>query len=520
YEAIPGTSTDNSPKTPMYFHGTTPEGNLEPAWPTWNGSRPSGSGAKVYNSVAGSVYPIRFEGATTKALQGDMIVNFWGAMEPTHSLLPGTWHVAIYAPDEDHLIGEGTSQADSQVTPSKVSVVVRGIVAPANSPLVVTIDGVYIVDGAHYAVYYDSVDMPSGMLLPTSPTINAPLALARDLGVGGSVELTWPTVAGAATYRLYEGSSPDSLHRAPAVLRTLKGPSSSSTITTIDGFANFANPAAANGAVGITEAEFLATCDFDSPPDDPDSNLVTQGTADGYVIKLPAGSGDGKQRITVKGVSDFPYDFDVDFYTPECDGPVDDYYLRSGSDESGKIPKGSGYAIVTLVGGVASDFTATITHPAMKAVSRSSSSVSATVRGLADNQSSYFRVVAVNKSGVQGRQSGLISVVPTAFARVVEVSVEGGPWTTVPVRLTTPTSGTWSVPLSSLSLTSASPSGVRVRARAGDAVGPATTTMVLGKRLARDTSLPATGLGDDAFGAVLLALAGGIAIRSRRRKTA
>jgi serine protease AprX len=510
FEPVPGTAiTDRAPTTAAYFHGTAPDGKLDDPAPSWNATKPTGQAPKTWTGAAGDVSAAVFEGRLANAVQGDVVVNFWASATLTIADLVGKWEVKISRADTGKLLGAGSTEAYGlSEVPSQITVVVKGISIPAKTPVSIQIDPYYTDGGAHFAVYYDAADMPSGLLIPlAAAAVDVPEMFALDPRTGTSIRLAWPSVRGARGYHVYAGDSPSAL-RATGI--TARPGTVSSTTDSVEGFANFANPTAGDlGVVGVTETEFVATCDAEGPPQSPD-DLFSQGL-DGYLVAVPRASASGKQTITIRGEPGFPYDFDVSFYDATCEFIST---LTSGAaNETGRIPKGTAWAVVNLTFGIGANFTAVMTHPPATVPA-----MTATVGGLKENRAAYFRVSALDKAGREGGRSAIVSAAPASLRRFVEISVEGASWKSVPVRMTSATSGVFSVPLSTLGISSDTPSSLRVRARAGDAVGPIATTRVAGKRLSR--TLPSTGLAGANLGAALLAAAACLAAFIRRRRPA
>lgn len=93
-------------------------------------------------------------------------------------------------------------------------------------------------------------------------------------------------------------------------------------------------------AGGVTENNFALTCS--SPP-------ATQGF-DAWVFEVPDGFAGGPVRVSGDGPL---YDFDVYFYTAECDYIADTSMATPAVDEQGKIPADAAFAVADLYLGVA-----------------------------------------------------------------------------------------------------------------------------------------------------------------------
>jgi PQQ-like domain len=110
------------------------------------------------------------------------------------------------------------------------------------------------------------------------------------------------------------------------------------------------NPASGD-TVGLTEAEFLASCAIPQ----------SQGL-DGFVFEVPEAFRDGKSTVSVKGLSAGPYDLDARFYKADCTD-AGGGLLTNNVDESGPLPAGAAFVMVNQFLGVDTDVTLTITKP-------------------------------------------------------------------------------------------------------------------------------------------------------------
>lgn len=105
-------------------------------------------------------------------------------------------------------------------------------------------------------------------------------------------------------------------------------------------------------ATAVTENEFIVT---------QNPNPVSQG-ADGYVVTLPEGYGDGIHTFNLTGPAETnDYDYDVYFYNKnfEIIGSV----ATSGADETGIVPGGTRYVYVGLYTGADVPFKLTVKRP-------------------------------------------------------------------------------------------------------------------------------------------------------------
>jgi extracellular elastinolytic metalloproteinase len=100
---------------------------------------------------------------------------------------------------------------------------------------------------------------------------------------------------------------------------------------------------------GITAVDFQNTCAF--PP-------ATQGS-DGWVTELPDSFGDGLHNVNVVGEGAAPHDFDLYFYSADCE--LTGTAASAAADESGTIPSGTKYVLTHLWLGAAEPFTLTAT---------------------------------------------------------------------------------------------------------------------------------------------------------------
>ncbi|WP_409252935.1 M36 family metallopeptidase [Bacillus sp. SCS-153A] len=110
--------------------------------------------------------------------------------------------------------------------------------------------------------------------------------------------------------------------------------------------------AGVSAATAVTENEFIVT---------QNPNPVSQG-ADGYVVTLPEGYGDGIHTFNLTGPAETnDYDYDVYFYNKnfEIIGSV----ATSGADETGIVPGGTRYVYVGLYTGANVPFTLTVERP-------------------------------------------------------------------------------------------------------------------------------------------------------------
>ena len=99
-----------------------------------------------------------------------------------------------------------------------------------------------------------------------------------------------------------------------------------------------ANPAVFAAGAGATKSDFEQNCDY-SP--------LLNGV-DGWVTKIPAKYADGTFQLTAKASHSNPaalYDFDMYFYDANC-GMTGSSEV-TGDDETGRIPAGSVYALVS-----------------------------------------------------------------------------------------------------------------------------------------------------------------------------
>ena len=74
-------------------------------------------------------------------------------------------------------------------------------------------------------------------------------------------------------------------------------------------------------------------------------------TVDGLVVPIPEAMADGTHTIRATGSADAPYDLDIWFYDQDCGYLPGTGIARDGTDDKGPIPKGAGFAIVTLYTG-------------------------------------------------------------------------------------------------------------------------------------------------------------------------
>ncbi|MPZ62530.1 MAG: coagulation factor 5/8 type-like protein [Propionibacteriales bacterium] len=100
---------------------------------------------------------------------------------------------------------------------------------------------------------------------------------------------------------------------------------------------------------GLTGVAFQNTCTF--PP-------ATQGS-DGWVTELPDSFGDGLHEARVVGEGPAPHDFDLYFYSADCE--VTGSSASAAANESGTIPSGTKYVLTHLWLGAAEPFTLTAT---------------------------------------------------------------------------------------------------------------------------------------------------------------
>lgn len=502
----------------VYFHGEQPVGNVEvlqDGSPTWNRTKPAGdspksshgNGAANHESRAFSSLLASFSGTATAALQGDLVVNFWGGAAAQGAL--GNWDVGVFAGDKLIATGATAMNATSEL-PTPIRVVVPGVQAPAGTPLHVQIKARYVDSGAHFAVYYDSAAMPSGMTLPAvtrympRAALEITDALVADARTGDDVQLSWPRDDKAKAYRIYSGSAPGAV-RPVATVSQLALVRRSAGSLVVRGEIEFGHPGTSQ--MGLAESEYFANGCEGAPS--------FQGF-DGWVFDLPANVR-GKP-MTLKGTGS-GYDLDAHFYDADC-FPLDYTDMATAeADEEGTVPEDAAHVVVVEFNGVPTRFTATISRGIA-----GDGRVRKMIGGLRSQTPAYFRISAIDRSGREGPLSDLLVARPTAFDRVVEVSVDGGPWTAVPVRVGRDGRGAWSVPVSSLrgpgiAAAAGGSSTYLVRARAGEAAGSSVAVRAAGAfRPAKAGPLPATGVDGGAPGALLAALAAGLAIRARRRR--
>lgn len=523
-------STKNPTEKPLrvYFHDNLPLAGATIESPTWDQTKPVEDTPKTWQGVAGGFLgeigvlerPF-FEGIAPADMQGTLVATIWAGSDGQLDGFFGQWDVLIYRGEEEEPFAQGSvSNVGLSEVPTEISIPVTGFEVKKGTPLKIVFNAPYVDVDAHYAMYFDSVDMPSGVSFPSvtkfiaKGVLEVTDAVLTDLqGAGGAV-LSWSRVEGASAYRVYSGDSPASLRPVARVAQPPKPSAKAAAVKpplVVTGDLTVGQPG--NGlAIGVTEAEFLLTC-----PDTPASQGI-----DGYVFPIPPESRDGKQKITVKGDGAVPYDLDVHLFDAECvkmTGHEDDL-ATTDPDETGTIPAGAAYVLVAEYLGGPMSFTATVTRGGAVAAAGGPAKVKRTISGLLADRPAYFRVAAIDKAGREGPQTELFVTVPSAFRRSVEVSTDGRTWRTVKVA----PNGSWSVPvsavLSGVSAAAGSTVSVQVRARAGDAVGPAKTVTASG--VFRPVgggggNLPATGVGGGALGLALVALAAALAVRARRR---
>lgn len=513
------------PRT-VYFHGTGPLGNLDVAQgadPAWNDEAPTSAVPKSSHGVGFVGDPAtdgdgpvlaRFSGVLQRPIEGDVDVVFW--VGSTYGAL-ADFEVAILA--GDRVVGTATTANDivAPEAPVRVVATVPDVRLPAGTKITVQIAGVFVDSSAHYAVYYDSASMPSGLILPEVTRFSEPRGvleietlLGHDLRTG-AVRLSWPKTEGARRYRVFRGTDPQGLEPIAVVSQPSAGKALPPVV--VEGEIAVGTPAT-EVLTSVTRGEFILTCN-------PEPR--TQGT-DGWVITLPEGSGDGLQRMTVTG-SGGEHDLEIYFYDSEC-SPTGDIATEE-PDEAGPIPAGSAYAVVDLWIGVGTSFTATITRAA-----ETPSDVATLVRGLPIAVPAYFRVAAIDANGLEGPLSDLVAIRPTTLERTVEVSLDGERWVSVPLTLSDKgRRGTWSVDVapilarasSGVSAAATARSAVLVRARASDAASAPVRVEVLGagvRPIPRPDVLPATGVGAGLAGLAFLAAAGAVGLWQRRTRTA
>ncbi|WP_180953592.1 hypothetical protein [Bacillus sp. T33-2] len=103
--------------------------------------------------------------------------------------------------------------------------------------------------------------------------------------------------------------------------------------------------------LAVTENEFVTT---------KNPNPATQG-ADGYVVTLPEGFGDGIHTFELKGSGDGSYDYDVFFYNNDFE--LIGSAASSAADESGVVPGGTRYVYAGLYYGANVPFKLTVKRP-------------------------------------------------------------------------------------------------------------------------------------------------------------
>jgi extracellular elastinolytic metalloproteinase len=110
------------------------------------------------------------------------------------------------------------------------------------------------------------------------------------------------------------------------------------------------DPTGLQNVYGVTGTEFTTTCALP---------VSSQG-ADGWVSKLPAGSGDGQHSVAVEGGESTPAGHDLDLYFLGSDCSLVGSAATASADESTVVPGGAAYVLTQLYTGANVPFTLTV----------------------------------------------------------------------------------------------------------------------------------------------------------------